>query len=354
MPLTDPQLDELARAFSDAWDLDTVRDFFSTNLEVDIENLAPNGSVTDRAKVAVEMLNTAWPPRDRELLRELREHGNAVLRQVATRLSTLGYFAPNGAEDEMQAILLGERPFVNRRELRDLLGDFITPSQYASRVVLVTGDAPNGKSYTWEFLKHLAWCRGAVPQRLALADSGYTPGQVVATALHRIGYRNAVAPAWIDDPQPTHVRPLVDHFMGLLPDLTDRYWLVIDDLNHPSVTGPVRDLAYALAAAVQEEQPSKLWLALLGYNEPIVDRSISARTDTPRFPERNCIADHLTQLAAAGPRPLEPGRAEHYAEQLIALHNPPTRENLELLTADIESMGYLLRQGRRPEEAPNG
>ena len=151
MPLTVPQIIRLAREIDEQWNIEELKLFTSDNLGINLDNIAPEGGLKDRAIQLIASLNTNRPrPRDREFLEKLRICPNARLRQVADELLTPNFFAPN--DDPHDAIMLGEYAFVDRAELRTKLRDFTSPSHYTTRVLVVRGLEPCGKSYSWQFL----------------------------------------------------------------------------------------------------------------------------------------------------------------------------------------------------------
>jgi hypothetical protein len=346
VPLTGQQVEDLVNQIVLQWDLPTLTMFLRDRMDVKLNDEAPDGSLRVRAATIVHRLNGGNPPRHTELLVQLRTHAhNHALAKLADELLNPTYFSPTG--DVLDAILLGSTPFVDRKPTRELLCRFVSPTHATPRVLVVRGKEPSGKSYTWEFLRHLAYETGATPQRLRLADTGYTPHQVAADITGLLGRPQTPLPPMADNPQKSHFQPLVNSLVGLIPDLPRRYWLVLDDLNHDSVDKPVREFAYALAVAVEDFRHENLHLALLGYNEPIIDAGMRARIDHPRFPDARLLAEHLTCMAAAGDQPLPIELATRYAELLLERHTPLTKEAMQLLTDDIRTMGHKLREGAR-------
>ncbi len=162
MPLTTLQITELAKAFHEEWDLPTLT-LFASRLDVNLINIAPDGSLKERAIKFIIYLRDFLPPRDNELLEKLRVDGNARLKAIANAMLTPWYF-PTG--DPHDAIVLGRIAFVNRTDLRQVLRDFTNPSHHTTHVLIVRGDQPGGKSYSWEFIRHLAASSGCAVSQL--------------------------------------------------------------------------------------------------------------------------------------------------------------------------------------------
>lgn len=347
MPLDGRQIERLAETIERAWDLPGLTVFVKDELDVDLANLVPDGSLRQRATALLVELNRRRPPRDGQLLEALRSRGNAALRAVAAELLTPGFFSPTG--DPLHATVLGRAPFVARSPLRAALRDFAAPNDYSTHVLVVRGAGPGGKSYSWEFLRHLARSLGATPLRLRLEGTDYSPRRLVEQVFALLRLPPAELPTFADDPQPAHVRPLVNTFTGQVAALAEPYWLVLDDLNDPGVTEIVRETAYALAAAVEDSRPANLWVALLGYNAEIVDADLRyVGQDDAAFPDATALAGHFVELAAVGPVPITAGQAGEYADALLARHPQLTKEAMITLTGDVERMGERLRRGEQP------
>src|SRR5688572_14707625 len=197
MPLTAPQIVQLAIEIHQQVDLASLV-LLAQDLGVNLPNLAPDGSVRDRALALITHMSTQLPPRDNELLEKLRVHPNPALRNLAIRLLTPTFFSPTG--DPHDAILLGRTAFVGREELRAALKkEFTAPSPYSTRVLVVRGDEPGGKSYSWRFLQHLAPVPGAKAVRLRLERTNYTPHQLFEQVFRLLPLNIARLPALPDD-----------------------------------------------------------------------------------------------------------------------------------------------------------
>lgn len=348
MPLTGAQIIRLAREIDQQWDIPTLKLFTSDNLGVDLDNIAPDGSLKDRAIKLITILNTNRPPRDGELLEKLKICSNAALRQVAGELLTPHFFAPN--DDPHDAIMLGEYAFVDRGELREKLRAFTSPSHYTTRVLVVRGLEPCGKSYSWHFISHLAvTCVGATPHWLRLAGTSYTPQQLIEQIFLLLDLNRAALPAMTDDPQLAHINPLINAFKGQLVSLRRPYWLVIDDINDRSIQQPIRETAFAIARSVEESKPENLWIALLGYNEEITESALrQVAQEDARFPDADLLAEHFAAMSNAGPKPLTYQEARELADLMLSDVPILTKNAMEKLTPRIEKMSRLLRQGERP------
>lgn len=348
MPLTGAQITRLANELAKEWDIPTLNLFASDYLDINLDKLTLGSELKERAFKLITMLNSQLPPRDGEMLEKLRVCHNARLRNVAIELLTPLFFSPT--EDPHDAIVLGKTVFVDRAELRQKLREFTSPSPYTTRVLIIRGDEPCGKSYSWSFLRHLAATSvGAIPQRLRLKDTSYTPKELIEQVFSLLDMDRTKLPPMIDEPQLAHTGPLMNAFKGQLAALQRRYWLAIDDINDPSVTPPIRETTYAIAYSVEEARPENLWVALLGYNALITDDELRwVAQDDARFPDAALLAEHFQYMANAGPKPLRLPKAREYADLLLAKYPELTKEAMTKLTPLIERFGEKLKMGQRP------
>jgi len=347
MPLNDRQIDELARAIDDYLTLPALIQL-AAEIDVLLSNIAPDGSVQTRALTLLKVLNGALPPRDRELLEAISAKGlgeiSASLRAVVDKLLTPTYQPPNARA----AVLLGRTGFFGRNELRERVREFTDPSPFTSRVLVVQGDGPGGKTYSWEFLRHLAKEAGAVPLQLRLNDPGYEPRSVVRAVGQLLRLNLSTLPQLADEPQSMRMNALMAWFQGELIDLKHRYWLVIDDLDKPTVTPEVKACAYALASIVEVAKPDKLWMALLGFNDTITDREMrDCVRDVAAFPSADMFAKNFESLAAVSPVPLTRTKATEYAQLLFSKYELIDRTAMEELTRAAEGLGQKLLEGQQ-------
>lgn len=352
MPLSSAQIHQLAIALDQHSD-DGRLELMATDLGVSWENLT-NGITPFRERVAtlIRHLNAQLPPRDAELLDMVRMHGNADLKAFVTRLMAPDYFSPTG--DAHDAILLGRAAFLARRDLRERIRDFTTAvGYYSTRMLVVRGSTPGGKSYTWEYLKHLAFASvGAQPIRHRLRDEGetYTPRHLFGDVFRLLDLDVSALPPLADAPQLARIEALLAAFKGKIVGLRRRYWLVIDDLNEPTVTPAVREAAFAMAQAAEELKSQYLWIALLGYNEAIADPELRfIAQDDADYPTAAFVAEYLQVLSDTSGNPLQGERATEIANLLFQKYQILDKAAMIELTTTFERMGEKLRLGQQPQ-----
>lgn len=347
MPLTSHQIDALASAIEADWSFAGLTMFAKDYWQIDPGNLAPNARLKVQAREFITELNSRLPPGDRDLLVKLRDcSGVPALASIATNLLAPSYLSPT--DDPHDAILLGKAAFVDRAVLRDHLREFTNPSPNTTRVLIIRGDGPCGKSYSWSFLRHLAKVSvGAEATRVQLAEMGFMrPKELMEDIFLKLGFDLDKLPPMADEPQLARITPLISAFINQARRMADRYWLVIDDINDPSVTPAIRDTAYAIARSVEKEGPTNLWVILIGYNVPITDAELRLiKQDDARFPDAELLAQHFQFIATAGGRPITPQRARGYADDILGAVSDLTKAAMISLTPIIESVGESLRLG---------
>lgn len=348
MPLSGGGPDQLAAAVAQQWDVATLRLFLSDELDVALDAVTSAGTLENKVRDVVVHLIGQRPRRDDELLEALLRRGNAALRNLATVLLDPPYYSPTN--DPVDAILLGEMPFVDRRDLRAAVRRFVNPTVNSTRVLVVRGTLPGGKSYTRQFLRHLAGLNGVVFQPISLAGADLTPRQLVEEVFTLLEMdRGALPPAVDDAADATQIRPLLTAFQAKVHRLDRRYWLVIDDLNDRSVTSLVRETAHKLAAVVETVKPENLGVALLGDNDQFADADLAlAAQEDAVFPDAHGLAEHYALLAATGPLPLTTELALDYATRELAKFPQLTKLDMIGLTVQVKRTGEQLRRGERP------
>jgi hypothetical protein len=347
VPLTPEQIDRLATAIEEEWDVAGLTLFASDHWRIPLGNLAPGASLKIQARELITRLNSRFPPADHDLLLRLRAlSGVPRIPGIAGELLTPMYVSPT--HDPHDAILLGEEAFVDRAGLRAHLRDFTNPSPNTTRVLIIRGKEPCGKSYSYGFLRHLAQISvGAHAPLVPLEDADFTPKRLMQYIFALLDFDGTKLPAMADEPQLARTSPLISTFLGQARSLQSPFWLVFDDINHPSVTREIRDTVYAIARGVEAERPPRLWVVLIGYNDPVTDPQLRRiKQDDARFPDASLLAQHFQWLATAGQRAITPEQAREYADDILGSVSELTKEAMISLTTIIENIGGRLLRGQ--------
>jgi hypothetical protein len=354
MPLTASDVGRLATEISQQLDFAAV-ELLASDLGVQ-NDLQPGGTLKERAFRLIARLNGNIPPRDRELLERFRSGANARLRQVATDLLRPSFISPTGKP--LDAVLLGRAAFIARPNLRQLLDqEFTDPKPSTTHVLIVQGGQdPSGKSYSYSFLQHLAFeAVNAQATRLSAIKilSGF---ELLVRTLQQLGLAAAALVSPVDSPQSARtVDSLIPAFKAQIRLLATPIWLVLDDLNDPSVKPEVREAAFAMAKAIEEEKPPFLWIVLLGYNDEIIDDTLRfAAIEDAQFFTSTLAANFLDVVATASAVTLPANRSQQMADLLFdkyhADKSQPFRDKVAMksLTTDLERTAAKLRLGLQP------
>lgn len=350
MYLSGTQISELATQINAEFSIEKLR-LLASDIGINLENEWPGLSLLASAFNLLSFLNGQVPSRIDVFLETLTPRANARLRATIDQILTPAYYSPNGEPDPYKAILLGRAAFIDRQRLRELLRNDFHPTPFSTRVLVVSGNKPGGKSYSWEFIRHLAQSQGAEPQRLRLRRTSYTPREFFEQVYRLLGWgeKTQTLPELKDDPQLARIDPLLNALKGELNTLNKRYWLVVDDLNEPSVTQAVRESAFALASTVEDAKPQNLWVVLLGYNDTIDDSELRfIAKDDAEFPSQESIAKHLELVSQISANPLPPERAKEMVSVLFSKYGDLDRGAMIKITSAVEVMGEKLKQGLQP------
>jgi hypothetical protein len=343
MTMTAEQVSRLVSQIARDWSLPGLQ-IAASDLGLAI---AGDLNLTEAAIWVISELNSELPPRDRELLMKLEQVAPPGVRTLATELRDPPFFPPSDPHD---ALMIGKAAFVDREDLRTRLREFSFPTLNSTHVLVVRGEQPCGKSYTWWFLRHLARASGARAPRLDLEARTYTPRELVHDVFQYLSLDLGRLPSMTDDPQLARIEPLMAAFVGQIQVMQGlRYWLVVDGLNSPHATQAVQDTVFALAKAVQENLPDRLWMALLGYNPPIEDPDLrDVIQEDARFPDHECVAAHFERMALLGGYPVTPEQARDLAVAIFEPFRSLDKPAMMALTPLVEKVGERLRMGQYP------
>lgn len=161
------------------------------------------------------------------------------------------------------------RAFIDREELRGHLRVLLHPN--GCRVLVVTGDAQSGKTWTWHLVSHVAESLGGHAPYLVdfthWAGPPAGPADVMGEITDLLCWeRFRVDPR---ESEATQARTLLSKFKGLIRGMGDR-WFVFDALDSANLTEPARHLIEQLAvAAERRETGGGLRVVLLAYDRPL-------------------------------------------------------------------------------------
>lgn len=352
MNLTGPQIGRAQAAILSAFEESPLRRCLQFQLDKNLDHITKPAKLPDRV---FELLNTAnnegWMVGLLRALKSCNPHPDLhkALDAILDDLLKPTFISATG--DPHDAILLGPRAFIGRKNLRSEIRHFTAASSYTSRVLVVSGEKTSGKSHTWLFLLHLAREYNVQPILLELRESpSITPRELFGRVGTVLGLGTSDLPAMPDDPQESRtLYPLLDWFQEKVNYLRKPCWLVIDDLNESTTTPSMQDAAYAIARFVEKKKPEYLWVALLGYDKLVKDReSTSFRLDEARYPDADEVSIDLGCITSIAKDRLKmtQDEARRLANLLFFLESNSLDKEAKLrLASAIETMGGILLLG---------
>jgi|EndMetStandDraft_5_1072996.scaffolds.fasta_scaffold02137_5 hypothetical protein len=140
-----------------------------------------------------------------------------------------------------------QRPFANRRNLRDVLKMFDQAQPGADSVLVIDGDRYTGKSYSIRFA---AQC--APKDRAVVVDIGRwksRPLNVKELATWILDYKHQDAPSFDETKEDSAVGPMLTWLTAKLKGT--KAWVIIDHCNRSVLTRPAADLIVELAGSIE-------------------------------------------------------------------------------------------------------
>lgn len=141
-----------------------------------------------------------------------------------------------------------QRPFANRKKLREVLKEFDKSQPGADSVLVIEGDRFTGKSYGIRFALQCA-----PKERFVFVDIGRwgTKKQLTVKDLVQLidGYKNQDLPSFDETKEDSAVGPMLMWLTAKLKGT--KTWVIIDHCNRSVLTRPAADLLVELAGSVE-------------------------------------------------------------------------------------------------------
>lgn len=180
-----------------------------------------------------------------------------------------------------------QQPFIDRSGLRMHLKDLLSES--TSRVLMINGNRPCGKSYTWYFIRQPELLAGIRPVLVDLSEwkDPATPTEVMSSIALQLGLNEPTMDGLTQEidglaQKAAQARRLRDWLVGKLQehDASGRWLLVFDSLDHLGQREETLQLIEFLAGAAIRQRLSGLRVILLGYaNRLLIDPLDSVLTE---------------------------------------------------------------------------
>jgi hypothetical protein len=233
---------------------------FETWISLQIpENVAnivrPNGRFDERVYDILQWLVSRNAETDvLQAMADDPPNGSVVLPNVIYAV-TLGEVEAdankrNGVKpiDPHDDFFVTQRPFANRKKLRDVLKVFDQAQPGADSVLVIDGDRFTGKSYSIRFAVQCA-----PKERFVAVDIGRwgTKKQLNVRDLVQLidGYKNQDLPSYDDTKEDSAVGPMLMWLTAKLKGT--KTWVIIDHCNRPILTRPALDLLTELAGSIE-------------------------------------------------------------------------------------------------------
>jgi hypothetical protein len=251
--------------------------------------------------------------------------------------------APGGPEvaDPFLSYVVGQQPFIDRTVLREHLRDLLSASP--SRVLVINGDRPCGKSYTWYYVRQPELLGDSIPVLVDLSEwaDPARPAEVMSSIALQLGL-----------PEPTvdrhaqsaaQVQSLRDWFVGKLQqdDRAGQRWLLmVDSLDHVAQRDDTLQLVEFLAGAAIRQRLAGLRVILLGYSNRIpIDPLDSVLTEEIGDIGPAELCDFFRSLARQSNLAISDDAIEVAADSVLRLLPAERDRKLRLLPGTVRNVG---------------
>ena len=220
-------------------------------------------------------------------------------------------FRAHAARDNFRTCVLknGTEAFIDRQDLRETLRRFIAdPHKF---ILLVDGEPGSGRSYTYNFLRHIGQHSGFRPVRVTLSHTATAAKVVRRLADFVADPQEGAAP--LNPTELNDLLPSIDeaaHWVaGRATAVEERFWLVLDECDKLDPSSDVWDFIGQLGmaiyehAAVRGDQAPRL--VLLGYGRSMRQLPYDLRGnlawDTARIAEPDDLRTFFDQAFHESP-----------------------------------------------------
>ncbi|MEV6398996.1 hypothetical protein AB0M39_30155 [Streptomyces sp. NPDC051907] len=177
----------------------------------------------------------------------------------------------HASQDNFRTLVLkdGAEVFIDRQGLRETLRQFVDDP--VKSVLLVDGEPGSGRSYTYNFIRHIGQHHGFRPARVTLSETSSADKVVRRLAEFVSDPRAGVSP--LNPTELNDLLPSIDEavhwVVGRATAVEDRFWLVLDECDKLAPSSDVFDFIGQLSLAIYEHAAVKgdqaPRLVLLGY-----------------------------------------------------------------------------------------
>ncbi|MEU3747191.1 MULTISPECIES: trypsin-like peptidase domain-containing protein [Streptomyces] len=201
--------------------------------------------------------------------------------------------------DPFDSMLLkhGTEAFLGRTELREKLRGFLADPEQT--VMVVDGPPDSGRSYTYEFIRHLGQHYGFRPVRVTLSRTSTAARLMERLSAFVAGHgadEVSLNPTRLNDPLPSF-EDAAHRIVSRATAAEESFWIVLDDCDRLDPNSDVWDCVGVLARAVYEHTPVRKEtvprLVLLGYSTTMRQLPYEVRKNECRDTTRLLDEDDL-------------------------------------------------------------
>lgn len=250
------------------------------------------------------------------------------------------------SEDPYQvAFLYAGRALINRRKLRTSIKDLC--SNQGSRVLIVNGNPMSGKSYSMQYIAHLAEAfqddRAYIDIKReiqtsfgpdALARSIGWQMKLSAEDIQSIPVRQSQDARWVME--------IRDWIIGASNRAGKRWWITLDGFDHPDLPPETQQMIEHLMLQIENVKPP-LRLVLLSYQRPIprdIRRYIQSEAIGPI--ERDELTEFFERLYELAHKAVTQAELVQIVDKVLALVPTGDPERLYYVAEAVEQIAQLL------------
>jgi hypothetical protein len=218
-------------------------------------------------------------------LKDARANKPGLVAVVSEILLTMS--AQAAGQTHRHALMVGGRPFLNRRALRSKLTSFVE-GYGLERLLFISGETATGKSYSRHLLSRSAsGMMFASVELPAITHGEFEPAHLAGAICSRL-WPDCQLDRFDDfGQQARDARWYGDRLVARLTQLGKPMLLFIDGFNAAPLSEGAADLTVRLCRAVENNECPNLWLALIGLE---IER-LGAEYDGLVEPELACPPD---------------------------------------------------------------
>ena len=263
----------------------------------------------------------------RELLQRIADHppGQSQRIQHIIHALTGGEVRPSGSPfppvEPHADWFVARRPFVNRRDLRQILAQLDKAPAGPDSVLVINGEPHSGKTHSVLFAVQCA----PEDRRIALDTRDWEDVQMTAADLaHALG--DSLARIAFPSYDPTKEDEAVPRLRQWLVTClkNSNTWILVDHCNRANLTRPAFNLLVSLAGQIERGFLPGVRLVLADVERTKLPGRLPkmCRCDTAMLPDQACVKEWSQTLAAHMGKQVADAQAEAWASAIFSRMDP--------------------------------